>query len=166
VTIALIGPMGAGKSSIGRRLAKRLDLPFTDTDAVIASRHGPIPELFAVGGEAGFRGLERTVVAEALGRGGVVALGGGAVLDPGTRQDLEPCTVVLLTVSEEAVAARLGSGRRPLLTDGIATWRRIRDERADIYASLADLVVDTSSRPITTLADELAERLRTTEAVR
>ena len=160
MTIALIGPMGAGKSSVGRRLAKRLELPFTDTDAVIAARHGPIAELFAVGGETGFRGLERAVVAEALAAGGVVSLGGGAVLDPDTRHDLDPCTVVLLTVSEEVVARRLGGGRRPLLTDGIETWRRIRDERADLYASLADLVVDTSRRPIATLADELADRLR------
>jgi shikimate kinase len=160
VTIALIGPMGAGKSSIGRRLAKALDLPFTDTDTEIARRHGPIPELFAVGGEAGFRGLEREIVAEALAGDGVVALGGGAVLSAETRGDLERCTVVLLTVSEEAVAERLAGSRRPLLTDGIESWRRIRDERAALYAALADVTVDTSRRPITTLAEELAERLR------
>jgi shikimate kinase len=83
------------------------------------------------------------------------------VLDPATRHDLEHCTVVLLTVSEDAVAARIGAGtRRPLLTDGIDSWRRIRDERAALYESLADVTVDTSRRPITTLADELAERLR------
>lgn len=160
MTIALIGPMGAGKSSIGGRLAKSLGLVFTDTDVEIARRHGPIPELFAVGGEAGFRGLERTVVAEALAGGGVVALGGGAVLDADTQRDLERCTVVLLTVSEDAVAARLANGRRPLLTDGIDSWRRIRDERATLYASLADVTVDTSRRPITVLADELTDRLR------
>ena len=160
MTIALIGPMGAGKSSIGRRLAKSLGLPFTDTDVEIARRHGPIPELFAVGGEAGFRALERAVVAEALAGDGVVALGGGAVLDAETRRDLERCTVVLLTVSEEAVAPRIAGDRRPLLTEGLDSWRRIRDERADLYASLADVTVDTSRRPITALADELAERLR------
>jgi shikimate kinase len=160
VTVALIGPMGAGKSSIGRRLAKALELPFTDTDSEIARRHGPIPELFAAGGEAGFRALERAVVAEALAGDGVVALGGGAVLDPATQHDLERCTVVLLTVSEEAVAARIASGSRPLLTDGVESWRRIRDDRAPLYAALADVTVDTSTRPITTLAEELAERLR------
>jgi shikimate kinase len=160
VTIALIGPMGAGKTSLGRRLAKALDLPFTDTDAEISRRHGPIPELFAVGGETGFRALERAVVAEALAGGGVVALGGGAVLDPATQDDLARCTVVLLTVSDEAVAGRLSRGGRPLLTDGIASWRRIRDERAGLYDRLADLTVDTSRRPITALAGELAEQLR------
>jgi shikimate kinase len=160
VTIALIGPMGAGKSSIGRRLAKALDARFTDTDVVIAGRHGPIPELFTVGGERAFRRLERAVVAEALAADGVVALGGGAVLDLDTQRDLKRCTVVLLTVSEEAVAARIAGSRRPLLSDGIESWRRIRDERATLYAALADVTEDTSRRPITALAAELAERLR------
>jgi shikimate kinase len=67
---------------------------------------------------------------------------------------------VLLTVSEEAVAARIAGSRRPLLSDGIESWRRIRDERAPLYAALADVTEDTSRRPITALAAELAERLR------
>ena len=158
-TIALIGPMGAGKTSIGRRLAKRLQRPFTDTDAAIVAAHGPIAALFASVGESGFRAIERAVVAQELASGGVVALGGGAVLDPGTRTALADCTVVLLTVSEGAVAERLKPGRRPLLTDGVATWRRIAAERAPLYAELADITVDTSRRPMTTIASELAERL-------
>jgi shikimate kinase len=157
--IAVIGPMGAGKTSIGRRLAKRLGLPFTDTDSRVVAAHGPIPELFATRGEEAFRAIERQAVEQALAGGGVVALGGGAVLDPRTRTDLEHATVVLLTVSEEAVAERLASGGRPLLTDGIASWRRIAEERRPVYESLADVVVDTSRRPIATIVEELAERL-------
>ncbi len=158
-TIALIGPMGAGKSSIGRRLAKHLDRRFVDTDAAIAAEHGPVPQLFADRGEGAFRLIERRVVHRELTAGGVVALGGGAVLDPGTRDDLAACTVVLLTVDEQAVAARLTDGKRPLLVDGIASWRRIAAERQSLYDALADVVVDTSRRPMTTLAEELAARL-------
>ncbi|MFD1720949.1 shikimate kinase [Amnibacterium endophyticum] len=162
-TIALIGPMGAGKSSIGRRVAKHLDRRFVDTDAAIAREHGPVPELFARHGEAAFRAIERGVVQRELAAGGVVALGGGAVLDPGTREDLSDCTVVLLTVDEQAVAERIAAGGRPLLTDGLASWRRIAAERAPVYAALADVVVDTSRRPMTRIAAELAEALRQEE---
>lgn len=162
-TIALIGPMGAGKSSIGRRLAKHLDRRFADTDSVIAVEHGPVPQLFALHGEPGFRAIERRVVQRELAAGGVVALGGGAVLDPATREDLAACTVVLLTVDEQAVEARIATGGRPLLTEGLASWRRIAAERAPVYAALADVTVDTSRRPMTRIAAELAESLRPLE---
>jgi shikimate kinase len=158
-TVAVIGPMGAGKSSIGRKLAKRLGVPFIDTDQRIVARHGPIADLFAERGEPGFRALERAVVVEALAEGGIVALGGGAVLDPGTRDELAGCTVVLLTVDEAAVAGRLGSGRRPLLVDGLDSWRRIAAARDGLYRGLADLVVDTSRRPMAQVVDELAAAL-------
>lgn len=159
-TIALIGPMGAGKSSIGRRVARGLGRRFADTDALIAAEHAPVPQLFADLGEAGFRRVERAVVHRELAAGGVVALGGGAVLDPATRGELAGCTVVLLTVSEEAVAQRIEGERRPLLTDGLASWRRIAAERAALYAALADVVVDTSRLPMTSIADDLTARLR------
>ena len=159
-TVALIGPMGAGKTSVGRRLARHLGGRFVDTDAVIAAEHGPIPHLFATVGEGAFRALERDVVQRELRAGGVVALGGGAVLDESTRAALADCTVVLLTVSEEAVAARLESGSRPLLTEGLASWRRIAAEREPLYRALADVTVDTSRRPMTKIAAELAEQLQ------
>jgi shikimate kinase len=158
-TVAVIGPMGAGKSSVGRRLAKRLGVPFADTDQRVVARHGAIADLFAARGEPGFRALERAVVAEALAEGGVVSLGGGAVLDAATRVDLSGCTVVLLTVDEAAVAARLESGKRPLLVDGLDSWRRIAAERDGLYRALADLVVDTSRRPMAHVVDELAAAL-------
>lgn len=161
MTIALIGPMGAGKSSIGRRVARLLGTRFTDTDSRIAVRYGPVPDLFARLGEPGFRAIEREVVAAALDSGGVVALGGGAVLDAGIQERLAACTVVLLTVSEEAVAPRIAGGGRPLLTDGVASWGAILGARRPLYEQLADLVVDTSRRPMTRIAEELADRLRT-----
>jgi len=152
--------MGAGKTSVGRRLARHLGHRFVDTDAVIAVEHGPIPHLFATVGEPAFRVLERDVVQRELRAGGVVALGGGAVLDESTRAALADCTVVLLTVTEEAVAARLASGSRPLLTDGLDSWRRIAAEREPLYLALADVTVDTSRRPMTKIAAELAAQLQ------
>ena len=159
-TIALIGPMGAGKTSVGRKLAKHLDRRFVDTDAVIAAEHGAIPQLFEAVGEGAFRAIERDVVQRELRSGGVVALGGGAVLDESTRVALADCTVVLLTVSADAVEARLDGGKRPLLTEGIASWRAIAAARAPLYRALADMTVDTSRRPMTTIAAELADRLQ------
>lgn len=169
-TVAVIGPMGAGKTSIGRTLARRLGLPFADTDAAVVREHGPIDALFRDRGEPEFRRLERVAVQQALASGGVVALGGGAVLHPATRDDLASCTVVLLTVQEGAVADRLAGSRRPLLTDGpptdrLASWRRIAAERAPVYAALADIIVDTSRRPVSGIVDELAAALQARGAV-
>ncbi|HWP34554.1 MAG TPA: shikimate kinase, partial [Thermodesulfobacteriota bacterium] len=88
--LVLVGLMGAGKSAVGRALAARLGRPFVDTDALVEARAGrPIPAIFAAGGEAAFRALEREVVAEVASRGGqVIATGGGAVVDPASRAAL------------------------------------------------------------------------------
>jgi shikimate kinase len=94
----------------------------------------------------------------------VVALGGGAVLDESTRAALGACVVVLLTVSEDAVTTRLASSTRPLLTDGLASWRRIAAEREPLYEALADVTVDTSRRPMTKIAAELADQLQEASA--
>lgn len=155
--IVLIGPMGAGKTSVGRRVARALGTTFTDTDKVVVRDHGPIPELFARHGEARFRELERAAVVEALAGGGVVALGGGAVLDADTRGDLAAHRVVLLTVSPHVVAARLQGGGRPLLTDGdpLERWRRIYAERRSLYDEVADLTIDTSSGPLSAVVDRI-----------
>ncbi|MDO8338165.1 MAG: shikimate kinase, partial [Microcella sp.] len=79
--VVLIGPPAAGKSRVGKRVARILDLPVIDTDKVIAAEHGPIPEIFAAHGEPHFRALERAAVVDALRERAVVSLGGGAVLD-------------------------------------------------------------------------------------
>jgi shikimate kinase len=148
--LVLIGPMGAGKTSIGRRVARTLETTFTDTDKIVVRDHGPIPELFVRHGEEHFRALERTAVAEALARGGVIALGGGAILDARTRDDLATQRVVFLTVSPRIVASRIHGSDRPLLADAdpVARWQRIFDERRPLYESVADLTLDTSSGPL------------------
>ncbi len=161
--VVLIGPMGAGKTSVGRRVARTLGLPFADTDKLVVRDHGPIPELFARHGEAHFRALERAAVAEALSTGGVVALGGGAVLDPATRDALTRHRVILLTVDPRIVAGRIGGGGRPLLADDedpVARWERIYDERRDVYESTADVTIDTSTGPLAEVVDRIVAWVR------
>ncbi len=155
MTIALIGPPAAGKSRVGKRLAKRLGLPFVDTDAVVVSQHGPIPQIFLQYGEPYFRRLERDAVAEALAEPGVVSLGGGAVLDVATQAQLADSRVVLLTVRPEAIASRIANSKRPLVTD-LDSWKRLVASRIDLYTSLADYTADTSARPIETIVEEIA----------
>lgn len=158
LTLVLVGPMGAGKTSIGRRVARKLHVPFIDTDKRIAAEHGPIPEIFAEHGEERFRELEREAVAAALSEGGVVSLGGGAVTQAETRRLLQSHPVVFLTVTRDAVAGRIRGGNRPLLegTDPLERWERIFDERRAWYEEVASTVVDTSRRPIQRIAAEIA----------
>ncbi|WP_342780547.1 shikimate kinase [Agromyces intestinalis] len=157
--VVLIGPMGAGKTRVGMRLAASVGASFIDTDARIVERYGPIPEIFAERGEPGFRELEREVVAEALHEDAVVSLGGGAVLDLDTRRDLAELPVVWLRVTPQAVASRLAGGGRPLLVDGgIEAWRRINAEREPVYASLADLTIDTSRRSVARIVADITGR--------
>ncbi|WP_136056770.1 shikimate kinase [Microbacterium sp. K24] len=157
LTLVLVGPMAAGKTSVGRRVARRLGVAFIDTDKRIVAEHGPIPTIFADHGESHFRALERAAVAAALSEGGVVSLGGGAVTDPGTRELLRQHPVVFLTVSPEAVADRIRGGNRPLLAgeDPVERWIRIFDERRDWYDEVASTTFDTSRRPMQRIADEI-----------
>jgi len=159
--VVLIGPMGAGKTRVGKLVARLLDVGFTDTDKVVVAEHGPIAAIFAEQGEPRFRQLERAAVSAALAGDGVVSLGGGAVLDPATRADLASQRVVLLTVNARAVEGRLGDGKRPLIRDGVSDWQRIFDERRPLYAEVADLELDTSHRGYDSIAEEVAEWART-----
>ncbi len=158
--LVFIGPSGAGKSRVGKRVARLLDLPFTDTDKLIVADHGPIVDIFARHGEPYFRALERAAVQHGLQLPGILALGGGAVLDTDTQADLERNRVVLLTVSPEAVAGRLG-GKRPLVRNGVADWIALNEPRRAIYERLADVTVDTSHRPYDAIAEEVAAWART-----
>lgn len=157
--IVLIGPMGSGKSRVGQRLAASVDAPFVDTDLRIAERYGPIEQIFDREGEEYFRIIEREVVAEALLEEAVISLGGGAVLHEDTRADLADLPVVWLKVSPEAVAPRLSGGNRPLIANGgIGAWKAILEERTPVYASLADLEIDTSRRSVARIVDDITER--------
>jgi shikimate kinase len=159
----LIGPPGAGKSTVGALLAARLTVAFTDTDAEVAATAGkPVSDIFIEDGEPAFRELERAAVARALaGSDGVVALGGGAVLDPGTQRLLAGRTVVYLETGFAAAARRVGLGQaRPLLIGNPrATLKALLDARLPVYESLATITVGTDDREAGQIADEIAERL-------
>jgi shikimate kinase len=153
--------MGSGKTKLGKRVAVLLGKPFVDTDRTIVAQHGTIADLFAQFGEPHFRSLERVAVEDALAQDAVVALGGGAILDARTQADLQDRRVALITVSAEAVAPRIVGTKRPLLSGGVESWKQILESRREIYERLATRVWDTSSRPLTGIAAEIAEWART-----
>ena len=154
--VVLIGAPGAGKTRTGKRLARLLGHPLVDTDKRIVAKHGAIAAIFAEHGEPRFRALEREAVAAALREPAIVTLGGGAVLDERTQQELAGLRVVQLTVSPEAVEERIAGGKRPLVADGIDAWSALVAARQPIYDRLADLTLDTSTRPLDQVAAEIA----------
>ncbi|MFH8249837.1 shikimate kinase [Microbacterium sp. B2969] len=161
--IVLVGPMGAGKTSIGRRVARELGVTFTDTDSIVVRDHGAIADLFATQGETRFREIERAAVGEALARGGVVALGGGAVLNADTRHDLAAHRVVLLTVAPHIVRSRIQGEARPLLAtddDPVARWQTIMAARKPLYEEVADVTFDTSSGPLALVVADIVAWVR------
>lgn len=159
----LIGPPGAGKSTVGVLLAALLDVGFTDTDAEVEAAAGkPVSDIFIEDGEERFRTLERDMAARVLETfDGVVALGGGAVLDGGTRELLSGRTVVYLRAGLATVAKRSGlsQARPPLLGNPRATLKALLDQRLPIYESLATVTVSTDDRPADEIAAEIAGRL-------
>ena len=157
--VVLIGAPGAGKTRTGRRIAARLGVPFIDTDKRIVATHGPISAIFEQHGEPHFRAIERRVVARALTEHAVVTLGGGAVLDSDTQRDLEGRAIVQLTVDASAVERRIAGGKRPLVKDGIEAWKSLVASRQPLYDRLSGLTIDTSRRPLDTIADEVVQWL-------
>lgn len=153
--LVLVGPPGAGKSTVGAVVARALGVGFRDTDDDVERVAGkPVAEIFVDDGEPVFRALERDAVAAALAYDGVVALGGGAVLDPGTRERLAGQQVVLLDVGLADAARRVGLNRdRPLLLGNPrAQLARMLDERRPLYVAVAAHVVATDGRSV----DEVA----------
>lgn len=167
----LIGAPGSGKTTVGKLLAERLGVGFTDTDADVEARAGrSISEIFTEQGEPAFRALEQEVIAGALdGCGGVLALGGGAVLAQETRDRLRGHAVVLLGVGMAEGVRRTGmSVARPLLA-GVnprATYKALLDARLPIYREVATVEVATDDRDaaevVTAVLDELSSARRTT----
>lgn len=163
--VYLIGPMGSGKTAVGRQLAKLLRLTFHDSDAEVERRTGvDIPYIFEREGEAGFREREREVI-DALTQldGVVVATGGGAILHPDNRAHLASRGhVVYLKTSVEQQLERTKHGRqRPLLytEDPARRLRELMEQRAPLYESIAVITVETDGRHVRAVAEEIAQRL-------
>lgn len=158
--VVLVGPMGAGKTTVANLLAEAWDVPVRDTDADIEATEGrSISEIFVDDGEERFRALEVAAVADALsGHEGVLALGGGAVLDERTRDALAGRPVVFLRVGLSDAVKRVGLGvGRPLLLGNVrARIKALLDERTPVYESVATHVVDTDGRS----PDEVAAEVR------
>ncbi len=159
----LIGPPGAGKTTVGALVAARLGLDFVDADVVIAEAAGkPVGDIFVQDGEEAFRALERAAAARLIGsHPGVLALGGGAILDPGTRDLLAGRRVVYLQTGFTSAVHRTGlDAPRPLLLGNPrARMKTLLEERLPVYASLAWITVPTDDRGPEDIAEEIAARL-------
>jgi shikimate kinase len=163
--VFLIGPMGAGKSAVGRQLGRMLHLDFVDSDDEIEARTGvDIPFIFEKEGEEGFRKREARVIDDLTARDGIIlATGGGAVIDPQNRSHLgaRGFVIYLYTTVEQQLARTQKGRERPLLENG--DRREILDalmtERDILYREIADLVVETDGRKVKAVADEILERL-------
>jgi len=156
----LIGPPGAGKSTVGPLVADLLGAEFLDTDSVVEEMAGkPVGDIFVSDGEAVFRELERTAVARTVAtHPGILALGGGAVMDPGTRELLAGQRMVYLETGFAAAAHRAGlDAPRPLLIGNPrARMRELLAERLPVYEGLAWVTVTTDDRAPQDIADEIA----------
>lgn len=163
--IFLVGPMGVGKTTIGRQLAKSLELEFIDSDHVIEERTGAdIPWIFDIEGEAGFRRRERSAIMDLVQKQGIVlATGGGVVLDPDNRADLAANgTVVYLHASVDRILARTAkSQHRPLLKgeNPRARIEKLIAEREPLYREIADITVDTDRRGVRSTVNFIIRQL-------
>jgi shikimate kinase len=159
----LVGPPGAGKTTVGRILAARLGVPFRDVDHDIEAAAGkPISEIFIDDGEEAFRAQERAAVAAALeSHPGVLALGGGAVLAGATRELLRGHRVVYLEAGLSAAVARVGMGKdRPVLAlNPRATLRHLLEERRPLYTEVATVTVLTDDLTAAEVAEQVEAEL-------
>ncbi len=157
--VVLVGPMGAGKTTVGRLLAEAWGVPLRDTDADVETTTGrSVPDIFVEDGEEHFRALERNAVALALAEhAGVLSLGGGSVVDAGTREVLAGHEVVFLRVGLTDAVKRVGLGvGRPMLLGNVRSRvKALLDERTPVYESVARHVVDTDGRTPEDVAAEV-----------
>jgi shikimate kinase len=157
--VVIIGPMGVGKTTIGKKLAKRLFLDFVDTDALITQEHGEITAIFETQGEAVFRVFEEDALREAMSKVRVIATGGGAVLSGNNQRLLENAIVIYLSTSGLHMKSRLENGNRPLLKNGFADWKEIYEARKPLYERLATFEIDTSAAGLGKTLDDICEKL-------
>lgn len=162
--VVIVGVPGAGKSTVGKRLAKMLDVEFRDTDKDIESSTGrKISDIFVEDGEAAFRALEHQAVLDALAEcDGVVALGGGAVTSQETRVALQGHCVAWLRVSLATATSRVGLNRdRPLLLGNVrGTLLNLMNARHPLYEEVSTIVIDTDSMSAQQAAEELARQVQ------
>lgn len=162
--VFLVGPMGAGKTTIGRQLARRLGLDFVDSDQAIEERTGvDIPTIFDIEGEAGFRQRETKMIDELTARPRVVvSTGGGAVLAEDNRRRLVARgTVIYLRTNIDTQLARARNGRRPLLDVDNPRERleSLFTERDPLYREVADHIIDTDGGGVERIVTRILERL-------
>ncbi|MFI9114817.1 shikimate kinase [Streptomyces venezuelae] len=161
--VVLVGPMGSGKSTVGALLAERLGAPYRDTDADIVAAEGrEISDIFVEDGEEHFRALERDAVAAAVAEHeGVLALGGGAVLDASTRALLAGRPVAYLSMDVDEAVRRVGlNTARPLLAvNPRRQWRELMEARRHLYTEVARAVVTTDDRTPEEVADAVLAAL-------
>ena len=165
----LVGLPGSGKSTIGRRLAKALDLALLDTDAAIEEKTGrTIADIFATDGEQEFRRIEEEVIRDALAsHDGVLSLGGGAVTTPGVRDALKGHTVIYLEISAaEGVRRTGGSTVRPLLAGGdrAEKFKALMSQRVPLYRQVATMRVNTNRRNPGAVVRHIVNRLENPDA--
>lgn len=165
VKLILVGPMGAGKTTVGRRLAQSLGVAFLDSDREIESRTGAdIPLIFELEGEAGFRARERAVIEELTARDSyVLATGGGAILDPGNRRAMgERAQVIYLHATIDQQLARTSRDQsRPLLqtADPRGRLQQLMELRDPLYREVASITVATDGRTVHHVVQEILRRL-------
>lgn len=163
--IFLIGPMGTGKSTIGRQIASLLRMDFVDSDHEIQDRTGvDIPTIFDFEGEEGFRRREKVVIDELTRKEGqVLATGGGSVLDPENRRNLSSrgYVIYLYCGVDQQYQRTMRDRNRPLLQtdDPLGRLRTLMDERDPLYRTTADLVVTTENRSASSVSKEIVRKL-------
>jgi shikimate kinase len=149
--------MGVGKTTIGKKLAKQLGKPFLDTDKEIVKQHGAIAKIFEKSGEQHFRALESEFLLAAIASDSVVATGGGVVTQERNRDALRDSFVIYLSTNGRHMASRLLAGKRPLLKNGVADWKRIYEERKPLYEQVATVEIETSSKALNEVVSEIVE---------